>query len=540
MRERQSAASEVSVNPRRSLVALVLMSLLALAGGAPVAGGSPTDTAVVRVLNLNIFYGGDELNLHTGKWCLRAAGCPETLDQVIHVIDASGADIVGIEEGEHNAGVIADALGWYASDRTQVVSRFPIVDPPGADGIYVWVEILPGRFVAIGNVHLPSDPYGPYEIRDGATLPEVLDLEESVRLPQIQEQLAALPPLAAAGFPTFLTGDFNSPSHLDWTAAVSAVRPEVPYPVDWPVSHALADAGFRDSYREVHPDPLAVPGFTWTPGGPEGVPDEVHDRIDWVLASGPAEALASTVVGESGGPDVGIGFDPWPTDHRGVLTTFRVAPTVPDPFVAPAERRVFVGDSLDVRYRATAATGQSVAIVPADRGPAAAIKSKAVGPPDVRDGAKRFGTSSLEPGDYDVILVSGGSVVSRAPFWLYEAGAETKVWTSKRRYIVGESIEVSWRAAPGFRWDWLGMYSPGNSATSPHSASCNAGCANNGRYLLYVYTNTAIEGTATFDASAFPGYDTWPLKAGTYEIRFLVDDSYRSIAVSANFKVVKP
>ena len=67
----------------------------------------------------------------------------------------------------------------------------------------------------------------------------------------------------------------------------------------------------------------------------------------------------------------------------------------------------------------------------------------------------------------------------------------------------------------------------------------NAGCANNGRYLLYVYTKTAIEGSATFDASALPGYVTWPLKQGTYEIRFLVDDSYRSIAVSANFKVVR-
>jgi hypothetical protein len=53
-------------------------------------------------------------------------------------------------------------------------------------------------------------------------------------------------------------------------------------------------------------------------------------------------------------------------------------------------------------------------------------------------------------------------------------------------------------------------------------------------------TKTAIEGSATFDASAFPGIATWPLKPGTYEIRFLVDDSYRSIAVSANFKVVKP
>jgi hypothetical protein len=532
---------EEAMKIRRVFLVVALAALVAVAGGAPAAGGTPeADTAVVRVLNLNIFYGGDELNLHTGKWCLRAAGCPETLEQVIHVIDASGADIVGIEEGEHNAGVIAEALGWYASDRTQVISRFPMVDPPGADGIYVWVEVLPGRFVAIGNVHLPSDPYGPYEIRDGATLAEVLDLEESLRLPAIQEQLAALPPLAAAGFPTFLTGDFNSPSHLDWTAAVSAVRPEVPYPVNWPVSRALANAGFRDSYREVHPNPLAVPGFTWTPGGPESVADEVHDRIDWVLASGPATALESTVVGEAGGPDVGIGFDPYPTDHRGVLTTFRVTPAIPSPFVAPSERRVFVGDPLDVRYRTAAGTGQSIAIVPSGRGPSAAVKSKAVGPPESRDGTKRFGTSSLEPGDYDVILVSGGDVFSRAPFWLYREGTETKVWTSKRTYLVGEPIEVSWRAAPGFRWDWLGAYSPGDTATSPHSAGCNAGCANNGRYLLYVYTKTAIEGSATFDASAFPGYVTWPLKAGTYEIRFLVDDSYRSIAASANFKVIKP
>ncbi len=523
---------------RRRLLAIWLAALLGL-GMSPVAVAAPSNTAVVRVLNLNIFYGGDELDLRTGSWCHRPAGCSETLAHVIHVIESSGADIVGIEEGEHNAGVIADALGWYASDRTQVISRFPIVDPPGADGLYVWVEALPGRFIAIGNVHLPSDPYGPYEIRDGAALSAVLELEESVRLPAIQDHLAALPPLAAAGFPTFLTGDFNSPSHLDWTPAVSAVRPAVPYPVGWPVSLALAEAGFRDSYREVHPDPLANPGFTWTPGGPESIEDEVHDRIDWVLASGPATATASTVVGEAGGPDVGIGFDPWPTDHRGVLSTFTVAPAVPAPFVAPSERRVFVGDSVEVRYRTRAEAGQSVAVVPAGAGAGAAIASVPVGPPGPRDGAATFATAGIGPGAYEAVLVAGGAVISRAPFWLYAPETPTTVWTSKRTYLVGEPIEVSWRAAPGFRWDWLAAYSPGNTAISPHSAGCNAGCASNGRYLLYLYTQTAIEGTATFDAAAFPGSATWPLKAGTYEIRFLVDDSYRSIAASANFKVVK-
>jgi len=527
------------MNARRGGIATALATVLAL-GGSTFAIAAPQPTAVIRVMTLNIFYGGDELDLHNGDFCHRPAGCPETLAQVEKVIHDSGADIVGIEEGEHNAGVIAGAIGWNASDRTQVISRFPIVDPPGAGGHYVWVEVLPGRFVAIGNVHLPSDPYGPYEIRDGATLDQVLDLETSVRLPAIQTSIGVLPPLAAAGMPTFLTGDFNSPSHLDWTAAVSAVRPEVPYPVDWPVSQALADAGFIDSYRAVHPDPVAVPGFTWTPGGPEGDPHEVHDRIDWVLSTGPAEALDSTVVGEAGGPDVGIGFDPWPTDHRGALSTFRVTPAVPAPFVAPSARRLFVGDSLEVRYRAGAGSGQSLAIVPAGGQPAAAVASTPVGPPGTQDGTASFATAALAPGAYDVVLVSGGSVISRAPVWLYPPGTPTSVWTSKRTYVVGEPIVVSWRAAPGFRWDWLGVYSPGDTGSSPHSAGCNAGCNGNSRYLLYVYTQTAIEGSAIFDAGAAPGSATWPLKPGSYEIRFLVDDSYRSIAVSANFKVVKP
>jgi len=208
--------------------------------------------------------------------------------------------------------------------------------------------------------------------------------------------------------------------------------------------------------------------------------------------------------------------------------------------VAPASRRVFAGDSLAVRYRTAAVTGESVKVVPHGGGPGTAVASQAVGPPASRNGTATFATASVAPGAYDAILVSGGTVISRAPFWLYSRGTPTTLWTSKSTYSVGEPIQVSWRAAPGNRWDWLGVYSPGDVAESPHSAGCNAGCNGNSRYLLYVYTETAIEGTATFGPDSFPGAVTWPLKAGTYEIRFLIDDSYRSTAVSANFKVVKP
>jgi len=520
------------------LAALVLAAVPAVA--AP-ASATPDPTVSLRVMTLNIFYGGDEIDLHTGSWCHRKAGCPETRAQVVEAIRASGADVVGLEEGEHSTTLIADALGWYASERTQVISRYPIIDPPGANGIYVYVEVAPGRIVAIANVHLPSDPYGPYAIRDGASLADVLALERSVRLPAIQDQLRVLPALAAAGIPTFLTGDFNSPSHLDWTAAVSAVRPDVPYPVDWPVSRALATAGLRDSYRDVHPNPVAVPGFTWTPGGPESDPREVHDRIDWVLSAGPATPRASAVVGEAGGPDVVDSVIPWPTDHRGVVSTFDVTPAVPAPFAAVESRRVFVGETLGVRFHAAPGTGGRVAIVPAGAAASTAIASRAVGAPGALDGRVPFPTAGIAPGAYDAVLVDGGgSVVSRSPLWLYPAGSGATVTTSKATYVVGESIDVSWTAAPGMRWDWLAIYTPGTSDESRISEGCTANCANQGRYLMYVYTKTAIAGTARFDAGAVPGTYAWPLKPGSYEVRLLVDDSYRTAASSWTFKVVKP
>ena len=143
------------------------------------------------------------------------------------------------------------------------------------------------------------------------------------------------------------------------------------YPVKWPVSQALLDAGMRDSYREVHPDPVAVPGFTWTPGSPEADPHEVFDRIDWVMHAGPSTALASTVVGEVGDPDAGVQVSPYPSDHRGVRVDVR----------GDAGRLAGPGRGVDAAavHRPGAGrhvprarpAGERVALVPAGRGRAA-------------------------------------------------------------------------------------------------------------------------------------------------------------------------
>lgn len=496
--------------------------------------------ATLRVMTLNIFYGGDELNLATNKFCASPRGCPETLAHVIETIRASGADVVGLEEGEHSTQAIADALGWHASERLQIVSRYPLIDPPGGNGVYLFVELSPGRIVALANVHLPADPYGPYLVRDGGSAAAVEELEETVRLPAIDDQLDVLPPLAQAGIPVFLTGDFNSPAHLDWTPAVAAVRPEVRFPFDWPVSSALAAAGFRDSYRDVHPDPVATPGFTWTPGGPESIRDEVHDRIDWVLASGPAQAVESEIVGEAGGPDVDVAVDPYPTDHRGVVSTFELSPAETPDLVAVESRRLSVGDELRVRFHAPGAPGERVAVVRAGgtAGDAVLVQPTGAGSPE--DGTVVFSTAGLEPAAYEAALLDGaGSPLSRSPFWLYAPGAPTTVVTSEDVYASGEPIGVSWTNAPGMRWDWLGIYAPGKGGESPKATSCSASSCGNGRYLLYEYTRASIEGSTAFTADSLVGVGSWPLQPGNYEIRLLLDDGFRTIATSSPFKVVK-
>jgi hypothetical protein len=153
------------------------------------------------------------------------------------------------------------------------------------------------------------------------------------------------------------------------------------------------------------------------------------------------------------------------------------------------------------------------------------------------DGTLTFGTDAWAPGAYEALLTAGTSVRSRAPFWLYAAGTAPSVRTGKTVYRIGEPIDVRWAAAPGSRWDWLGVYRAGEGAW-PIADRCTGGYCGNLYYLLYAYTQSAIEGSAVIDASAFPGYTTWPLGRGRYRIRLFYDDGYRLLAVSNRFKIV--
>jgi hypothetical protein len=149
-----------------------------------------------------------------------------------------------------------------------------------------------------------------------------------------------------------------------------------------------------------------------------------------------------------------------------------------------------------------------------------------------------FPTSGLAPGAHEALLVDAtGAVESRSPFWLYAAGTQPSLRTMKEVYEVGEPIRVRWRAAPGYRWDWMGVFAPGRGPAQ-NAEDCNAGTCGNGHYLLYHYTDTLIQGSTLIGPASLDGYRTWPLKVGTYEIRLLMDDGYRLLAISNSFKVV--
>lgn len=496
----------------RRLPALAASFALALAigGQTPAATpGGPDRAAPVRlkVMEFNIEYGGEVVDFRS----------------VIRAIRESGADVVGIEEAWANTARIARRLGWdYFDPRMQIVSRLPLMDPPEADGLYTFVEIEPGRVVAVGNVHLPSYPYSPQRILLGATAREALAFERTYRVPAVRPSVHALSALAAAGIPSFLVGDFNAPSDLDWTSRTVGTRPQIRFPLAWPVSEVMERHGFVDSYRRAHPDPLRRPGITWPSGRPrppgsyDPGPNAPQDRIDFVYAAGPAVTVRSTLVGESGAPGVRIAVDPWGSDHRAVLSTFDVRPGMPPTFVSVGSRVVTAGVDLSVTFHAPGGPGERVTIVPAggDPGSESSIAEQATGGDAPTDGTLVFPTGGISPGAYEAVLSGAAGELARIPFWVRAAGAGPQIGTTRGSYVAGEAITVTWTGAPGNRWDWVGIYEEG---ADPNVSS----------YLAWGYTGATIEGSAVFDRAA---RGAWPLPAGGYSVYLLADDSYRSLA----------
>ncbi len=204
--------------------------------------------------------------------------------------------------------------------------------------------------MAFFNTHLDYVKYGPKLLLDGMPMDEVLASEDEVRTDSIRIQTPDMQELSAAGYPVFLTGDFNQPSSLDYAEETVGTREGITEPVPWTVSEALFDVGMRDTFREIHTDPVENPGIT--KDNPDFRSGGFGDRIDYVYAGGPVTTLDSKLVGETGGPDVDLEYDPWTSDHRAVLSTFELAPVALPTTVSLDRRLLTEGEDLGVLYNA--------------------------------------------------------------------------------------------------------------------------------------------------------------------------------------------
>ncbi len=461
------------------------------------ASASGSEPATLRVMSFNIEYGGTVVGF----------------DHIVEGARASEADVILVNEPEGHVERLAKALGWdYWNRRVSVVSQLPLLDPPdGAD--YVYVQTSPGRVAAVTTVHLPSSPYGPNRIKHEMTRDEVLALERETRLPALRPVIDTMGALADAGVPTFVTGDFNAPTHTDWTRETVVERPQIHFPVPWPTSEAMEHAGFTDSYRSVHPDPVADPGITWPSGRPrvDGYnppPRSPADRIDLVWAAGPATVVDSEVVGESGGADIEV--DPWGSDHRAVVSTFEIEPAAPPDLVSPAQPLVPAGAPVELDVHRPGDPGEQLTVSCAGTD----VQPELGDEPDT---TVTVPTDDLPPGRCRATLLDAdGTRLAGTDFWVRGEGQPTEVRPVHPAYEVGEPLEVEWSLAPGNRWDWIAVAPRGKGADS---------------YLNYIYTGGTVEGRGAIDADA-AGEGTWPIPPGRYSLYLSVDDGYQQLAES--------
>lgn len=492
---------------------LLAVVLITSCGGRQDDGAGADKPVELRVMTFNIEWGGTNISF----------------DNVVEAIRRSKAEIVGIQEAEGNLQRLAAELGWHYNLRNYAISKYPLVEPQDADGRYVFVEVSPGKIVALTNVHLPSDPSGVERIRDGAPLEEVIALERATRLPALQPYLAILPALAERGIPVFLTGDFNSPSHQDWTEAAVGTRPFLRYAVEWPISRAVTDAGFSDSWREVHVDPVNDPGLTWWAARPpleSYAPgsDDPQDRIDFVWYAGPAEVRDSILVGEEGRTDVSISVTPWPSDHRGVVSTFSVTPADMPVVLAIGQRVYRAGEDVEVIFRGASQRATAVITRLADDGSRTATIEQ-----PIKSGARnRLASSTFAPGHYQISVAGQEAGELQNEFWILDGERETAIEIVGESFVVGQEIPFSWSNAPGNRNDYVAVYLPG-SAAQYESGDYEIG-------LPWAYIDALPEGQSQLDASN-AGWG-WPVPPGTYVMRLMKDDGYDILAESANFEVL--
>lgn len=250
-----------------------------------------------------------------------------------------------------------DGLTYYYPKQhndCQVISTFPIIEEkPMSNQLKVTLDGGDLGRITVYSLHLNYRSYACYLPRgyDGNTwekLPNgpVTSVEPVIamnlasrRHENIAQIIKDAQPHLEAGEIVVLGGDFNEPSHLDWTEATANLYGHNGIVMPWHTTRTLEDAGWIDVYRQKYPDPVTYPGFTF-PCNNENIaekklawaPDaDERDRIDFIfiprtpkLAVRDAFLIGPETMIVYGKRDsaktkdrISTPASVWPSDHRG-------------------------------------------------------------------------------------------------------------------------------------------------------------------------------------------------------------------------------
>ena len=313
---------------------------------ASTAGGVPAGTRAIA-LTLRFRRPGPEGPTHAAADNLRLvlhrldAPPPRTLRvltldlqgaaTVLHAVNAiqlANADLVALQEPGESLASIADQLGYYrhvlgTGESPAILSRFPLVHTYTSG---VEIQPFPGPGVCLFNVLLPELPTIRALVKRAGTAAdrEAAAVAKAAHDADVRVLLAEAAPHVKAGKSVFLAGEFNEPSHLDWTASTSAMGRHGGRIVAWPTSQVLLAGGFKDAFRALHGDEVDHPGLTFPLAPPPG--QDEGDRLDFIYYAGPA--LQPTGV-QLLGPDSKaphLSYTPFPSGRRGLVGAFSLQP----------------------------------------------------------------------------------------------------------------------------------------------------------------------------------------------------------------------
>lgn len=321
--------------------------------------------------------------MHLNSW-VNGTSVPNGLTKIRDVVAAVNPDIACFVEVDNNTEGFTTTLvnqlaalghqyyaGFVKGSDASIISKYPITStgPLLRSAVSVFNVDVHGQSVVIAVAHLDYTYYAcylPRGYRCGGSFPyngwtqigspnpqpvtdTAIIAAQNIGSQRDEQMGAFLKYIEYETRPVILTGDFNEPSHLDWTARQANLFDHNGVVYEWTTTKTLSDGGFADAYRVVYPDEVLNPGITWPSyangkGNTSWTPhSDDRDRIDFIFYKGSkVKAVDAALIGPKASyaksilTADNIGKDQfladtlaWPSDHKGVYALISI-PSAPD------------------------------------------------------------------------------------------------------------------------------------------------------------------------------------------------------------------